>query len=49
MARFRGVVSLLLMGVMVTLLAPPVFAHGGTQDAPTYATPFLWEHDNNSQ
>lgn len=49
MIRFRGVLSLLLLGVMVTLLAPPVFAHAGTQDTPTYALPFLWEHDINSQ
>jgi len=49
MIRFRGVFSLLLLGVMVTLLTPPVFAHAGTQDAPTYASPLLCEHDLNSQ
>lgn len=53
MARVGKVVSLLVLGVMLALVAAPAFAHGGgsggPQDLPEYSLLFPSDHELNSQ
>ena len=49
MTWLRNVVSLLVLGVSLALLAAPAFAQGGAQAPLAISSPDLPEHDLNSQ